>query len=443
MQVTTEVNGALEIFATIVAVILLIDNIISKGKDRQTAGLEQYTRISGNQFLQALLICVIISMVADAPTYFIAEKEQTALINMLMLIMYTAYFSALSLSTHYFACLLPITTSWGWKLAHATIPISFIGWAVWVLSIFNGMFGSVEGGEWIRAPLYFAGTIFGALVIIIDFILILSKRRDLSKGAFILFLSFVCIPAISALARTFGLQVLMPGFTIAIMLIYVFIDLTAAQERRRLETENTLAQTAILIGQIQPHFMYNAITAIRYLCIKDPYAARDALGDFAQFLRDNLEGLGNTKPVPIKREIEHVKAYVELEKLRFEDRIEVEYEISDEEIMLPAITLQPLVENAIKHGITKKVSGGKVIVSAWRSNSESIITIVDDGVGFDTSLMGQSVVKEGKRKSVGIENIRKRLEIICGGSMEIYSTPGEGTRVVVKLPYGGHSLIQV
>lgn len=428
---TAQVNGALAIFAAIVAVILLVDNIISKGKERQPAGLEEFTRIKGNQYLQAMLICGIVACLCDAQTYFLTDSGQNAYINAMMFILYAAYFILLTCSTHYFACILPLTTRWGWRLVRATIPISILGCIVWELSIFNGMFGEINQGEWIRSQLYFAGSIFGVLVIAIDFILFLSKSRELKPATLIVFISFVVIPLLSIFPRRFGLQLLFPGLIISMMMIYVFIDRRAAEERKKLEVENNLAQTSILISQVQPHFMYNAITAIRYLCIKDPHAARDALGDFAQFLRDNLESINNTRPVTLQRELGHVEAYLDLEKLRFGDKINVEYEINEENILMPAMTLQPLVENAVKHGITKKVEGGNIWIKTWSDNLDGIILIKDDGVGFDTE---KPVDNEGERKSVGIENIRKRLTIISGGSIEITSLPGEGTKALVKIP---------
>ena len=426
-----QVNGALAIFAAIVAVILLVDNLISRGKERQPEGLDRFTKLKGNQYLQAMLMCGIIALLCDAQTYYLTDSGQNAYINVIMFFMYAAYFTLLTCSTHYFACILPITTKWGWKMVRATIPISIIGCIVWELSIFNGMFGQINQGEWVRAQLYFVGSIFGGIIILIDFILFISKSRELKPATLFVFFSFVLIPLLSIFPRSYDLQLLFPGLIVSMMLIYVFIDRKSAEERRKLEVENNLAQTSILISQVQPHFMYNAITAIRYLCIKDPYAARDALGDFAQFLRDNLESINNTKPVTLQRELGHVEAYLDLEKLRFDDKINVEYDISEENIMMPAMTLQPLVENAIKHGITKKVEGGNIWIRTWSDSADNIITIKDDGVGFDP---GQPVPNEGDRKSVGIDNIRRRLDIISSGTVEINSAPGEGTEVTVKIP---------
>ncbi len=131
-------------------------------------------------------------------------------------------------------------------------------------------------------------------------------------------------------------------------------------------------------------------------------------------------------------EMRHVESYVWLEKLRFSDRVNVLYDISCSDFSLPALTVQPLVENAIKHGICKGRGGGTVTVASREDGKAYTVTIADDGIGFEPS----EVAKDGK-PHIGMESVRKRLQSMVGGSMKVASAPGKGTTVTITVPKSG------
>lgn len=183
-----------------------------------------------------------------------------------------------------------------------------------------------------------------------------------------------------------------------------------------------------MISQLRPHFIYNSLSAIAEI-EGVPEKAQEAIVDLSRYLRDNLDAMTLHELIPFKRELEHIKKYVELEKLRFGDRVNVVFDIQSSDFLLPAMVVQMLVENAIKHGITKKYEGGTVWVSTKYEDKKYVVTVRDDGVGFDTE-------KEISGNHIGINNIRKRIEYSIDGTLDIASEIGKGTTATVVIPEG-------
>ena len=200
-----------------------------------------------------------------------------------------------------------------------------------------------------------------------------------------------------------------------------------------LESELIQARISVMLSQIQPHFLYNSLNTIRYLCTEDPQKAEQAVIDFASFLRGNVDSLSSNGLITFERELEHVNHYFSLEKNRFGDRVNIVYDIGVSDFMLPPLTLQPIVENAVRYGITKKEEGGIVTIKTRETDEDYIITIHDDGVGFDINNIR---IKDDKRTHVGIENVKKRLIDQCNGGLDIQSIPDKGNTVVLKVNKG-------
>ncbi len=160
-----------------------------------------------------------------------------------------------------------------------------------------------------------------------------------------------------------------------------------------------------MLSRIQPHFLYNSLTSIIYYADKDPGKTKTALVDFSRYLRKNLEAISAEGPVRFEDELEHTKKYLALEKLRFEEKLKIVYEIEDRDFSLPVLTLQPLVENAVKHGIRKNRDGtGQVTIRTFRKAEKHVIEVIDDGVGFDVESLSQS-----DDTHIGVMNVKKRL----------------------------------
>ena len=224
------------------------------------------------------------------------------------------------------------------------------------------------------------------------------------------------------------------AITMVYQMVHLVLDLRKQYKEairyQQMQKELYEAKVSVMVSQIQPHFMYNALTSIAMMCQIDPDTAQEATITFAKYLRGNMDSLKQTKPVPFEQELEHLKKYLYIEKLRFGKKLNIEYDIQAENFVLPQLSIQPLVENAVKHGVGMKKKGGTVTISTRETDTAYEVIISDDGVGFDTA----AEKKDDGRSHVGMENILRRVKDMCGGEIRIESTVGEGTKATVILP---------
>ena len=225
-------------------------------------------------------------------------------------------------------------------------------------------------------------------------------------------------------------------FAIALILLLKVVpqNLNAAIRARELEAEKKIlsaelaeSRIATMISQIQPHFIYNTLGTIEQLCITEPDAASKLVRNFSLYLRGNFSELDNAKPIMFSQEMNHVKHYTDIEQVRFPD-MTIQYDLRSVEFLLPALSVQPLVENAIKHGLMGLEEGGIVTISAYETDEFYVVEVTDDGVGFDMN------AGYDETKHVGIKNIRGRIEAMCSGTLTIESKIGSGTKATIKIP---------
>ena len=225
-------------------------------------------------------------------------------------------------------------------------------------------------------------------------------------------------------------------FAVAVVMVLKLIpqNINAATKAKELEMEKIvlnaeLAESRIstMMSQIRPHFIYNTLGSIEQLCELDPKKAGELVHDFAKYLRGNFGELDNPKPILMSQEMDHVRHYVSIENVRFPD-MTVSFDLETEDFPIPALTVQPIVENAIKHGLMKLQRGGTIRVTSYETDENYCVSVVDNGVGFDASLLLD------ERKHVGLRNIRERLKAMVNGTIEIESTVGVGTKVLIKIP---------
>lgn len=198
----------------------------------------------------------------------------------------------------------------------------------------------------------------------------------------------------------------------------------AAQNRiASLQKQLEFDRTNVLLAQISSHFFYHTLNAIQALIVLDPDAAYKMTEDFSRFLRFKVDSVSaQSGLVPFREELRTVRAYAEINKVQLQGRLNVEYDVFDADFLIPVLTIQPVVENAIIHGIKPKVGGGTVRVSLSREDGQYIVRVSDDGVGYTPG-------EETSAHSVGIQNIRTRMEQFPGCSMQVESWPGCGTTV--------------
>ncbi len=191
------------------------------------------------------------------------------------------------------------------------------------------------------------------------------------------------------------------------------------------------AKMSIMLAQIKPHFLYNTLNSIAILCESNPKQARDLTIRFAKYLRNNMNSLSYEYPVPFTQALEILRNYLEIEKIRFSNKLKVIENIHVTDFYIPVLTIQPLCENAVKHGIAKKPTVGTLTVTTFDDKYNYYIQIEDDGVGFDPKIIEE---KSKSGQSIGLQNVRGRLKTMVGGVLTLSSTLNVGTKVVVTLP---------
>ncbi|MFZ7103307.1 MAG: ATP-binding protein [Peptococcaceae bacterium] len=213
-----------------------------------------------------------------------------------------------------------------------------------------------------------------------------------------------------------------------------------ARVRTLIELKNALAgalknEMAFLQSQIKPHFLYNALNSISSLCLSDGLKASALIDELSIYLRKCFRGFSDKSLIPLESELELVKVYLNIEKARFGERLEIEYDLDgDVKCMIPPLVIQPLVENAVGHGLMKLPEGGRVKIAVYDHQDSILIKITDNGVGIPHDLLKE--LPEGNKltKGVGMVNVQKRLLNIYGQGLNIESVYGKGTKISFKIP---------
>ncbi|MEG0511601.1 MAG: histidine kinase [Clostridia bacterium] len=223
-------------------------------------------------------------------------------------------------------------------------------------------------------------------------------------------------------------------FTQLFLLVQQKHHLRRERDRYRdMEIELVKSQTTIMLSQIQPHFLYNALSAIAQMCETKPASAKKATIAFSEYLRNNMQSLKTNRLVPFEEELRHLANYLMLEQMRFGEELQIVYHIEATDFRLPPLTVQPLVENAVKYGVGMSENGGTITISSQHVSNGVEITIADDGVGYDPA-----EVQFDGRTHIGINNVRQRLGFMCGGTLSIDGVKGVGTTATIHIPVDVH-----
>lgn len=236
--------------------------------------------------------------------------------------------------------------------------------------------------------------------------------------------------------RVHTLQLLAAQFSISIKNIRLFTDLLAKTEEVHQASEEVLrSDIAFLQAQIKPHFLYNAINTISAFSLDDSQTTRDLLASLSQYLRGSFDFKNRDKLVTLRKELELVEAYLSIEKARFGERLQVIYHVDDSvDCLLPPLIIQPLVENAVQHGLSGRKKGGTVEITVRDEKDSVAIIVEDDGVGIEEDVLENLLTdqKEGNG-GVALKNIHRRLLQLYGHGLVIESKVAGGTRVSIRI----------
>ena len=295
-----------------------------------------------------------------------------------------------------------------------------------------------------RGPLYPLLLVPMIAVLLLNFAGTVHRRARLSRKAYFSFL-------IAILPMTVTLCVQM--FVDIYPLIYICTILSALcmyglilsdqieQDRRRqqeiVQQQREIARqqreiaherASVMVLQMRPHFIYNTLMSIYSLCRLDPLRARQITLDFTDYLRRNFNAVASDSPILFSTELEHTRAYLAVEQAQYDDMLVVDWDTPFTRFRLPPLTMQPIVENAVKHGMHPCSGPLHISIRTRRTDAGAEITVEDTGPGFDPS--------DGSKMHTTLNNIRQRLEMMCGGDMTLQPRAGGGTVVTVTIPDG-------
>lgn len=216
------------------------------------------------------------------------------------------------------------------------------------------------------------------------------------------------------------------GMSLFALVSFVLILLDNMNQYMRQQREIANHRASVMVLQMRPHFIYNTMMTVYYLCKQDSDKAQQVTLDFTTYLRNNFAAIASEDTIPFADELKHTQAYLAVEQAQHEGRLFVNFDTPHTHFHVPPLTLQPLVENAVKHGMNPSGEPLHIYVKTLRTNSGSEIIVENNGPGF--------VPANDNEPHIALNNIRQRLEMMCKGKMEITPREGGGTSVKVTIP---------
>ena len=292
--------------------------------------------------------------------------------------------------------------------------------AILVFNLKSGSFYYITGDNVYHRGAYYPVLLFPpVLLMLINLAALILFHKCLSVRNRIAFSIYLAIPFICMVIQMifYGILAIVLGTSISTFAMLIFIVL----EHRKLMRKQ---QADLLMFQVRPHFIYNTLTHIYYLCDSDPGAVQDVIGSFTTYLRKNFSAINSSSLSTFEEELEHTKAFLSVIKARYGNLINIEYDIRHTDFRLPPLTLEPIVENAVKHGVDPEYDALNIKIISEKKDKMNIITVINSGPAFKPA--------EDGSVHVGLENVANRLNIMCRGT--ITTTQGEdGTGAVVTI----------
>ena len=304
--------------------------------------------------------------------------------------------------------------------------------AIYMTALFSGIaFRSTDENLLLRGPLGYTSYMLNAVLLVLLIYESLERfRQSKAVGCFILILDAFLLGLAAVWDWIQGSHGTVSGLTIVVvsscLFYYSWLHMQSVYAHEQALASEQRIQ--IMMTQIQPHFLFNTLSTIQALCRIDPEKASETTEKFGTYLRMNIDSLSQAGLIPFQKELEHTRIYADIEMMRF-PYIHISYDIQEDDFEVPALSIQPMVENAIRHGVRGRYNG-LVKVTTRREEKEVVVTVTDNGKGFDPE---NSKATDGTH--IGIRNVRGRVEILCSGTLSIESKPGAGCTVTIRLPH--------
>ena len=401
-----------------VMVLGLVDAIILPGMDRWS-----------RRFFTVLFSVLVLCMMA-----YLAELSTYGVPDMMRIEKAAAYSESLLASL-----LLPMTTilllyhcGEDWKssvLFRIVAAVWFIYFVLLNASLTTNLFFHYEPENlYQRGPLYRLMVTPLIATMLLNLESVIRRRNRIPRKIYYTLLASL-LPLTAALLIHLFVSVfllLYVGVCAAAISMYIIILQGQIEEDLRQQREIAHQRASIMVLQMRPHFIYNTMTSIYYLCDQDAQKARQVTMDFTTYLRKNFTAIASEAPIPFTEELEHARAYLAVEQAQFEESISVEYDTPHLTFRVPPLTLQPIVENCVKHGRDPDGEPLHIRIQTRKTNSGSELLVEDNGPGYHP--------EDDDRPHIALKNLRERLEMMCGGTMTIRFREEGGTEVRITIP---------
>ena len=279
-----------------------------------------------------------------------------------------------------------------------------------------------------RGPFYPLLLVSPVLIMFINLFYLIRKKKYLNWKQFTALLLCFLFPMTAMILQIcfYGLYQIVFASALSVLAMLSFTVWDLMEQHIRQQEEIVRQRSRIMVLEMRPHFIFNTMTSIYYLCEQDAAKAQQVILDFTTYLRRNFDAVVKEKMIPFSSELEHTKAYLAVEQVRFADKLFVEFDTPHLSFRIPPLTLQPIVENAVKHGVDPELDSLYITVQTRETGSGSEIIVKDSGPGFKSS--------DNDGPHIALDNIRKRLEMMCHGTLTISSGEKSGTIVTIFIP---------
>ncbi|MCR5403360.1 MAG: histidine kinase [Butyrivibrio sp.] len=331
------------------------------------------------------------------------------------------------------------------KVLYASVVISFIQLFFLIVSLINGFVYTIDKQTnlYQRGPGFPLFAALSVLQLIIGIVHLIFNRRNLDGKRFFALLSFGILPLASIIIQIFFYGYSLSNIAVIISLLIMFAqalgdnahDMIAQEMHIRKQNDELVEmRTKIALSQIKPEFVYDALNSISDLCDRNIGEAKQMISYLSEYLKENIASIDTEKLIPFENELRHTQVYLEIEKARFKDRINVEYDLETTDFELPPLTVQPIVENAIRHGFDGSDEQQKINIriKTIKGNGYVKVQVSDDGNGFDVDKLKSSDFSYDNH--IGIKNVRGRLRLMEDAEVHVKSKLGVGTTVDMIIP---------
>ncbi|MBQ6677696.1 MAG: histidine kinase [Clostridia bacterium] len=408
-------NAGVDLFCAVLTAILYAVTLTQKARSRATV-----------YFRRMLLVSFVMTSLHTVALLFFADKG--IVFNILEACSFASFFVLMGTFTKYVCIVCGADDTFYRGLTFVCYGLCTVGMIVWVVTCFFPFLYDVQAQAYVtHGAVYFLVQSVNILVIAADIFILIANRKALTKTELVVLALLPLLPLLS-----FLFALLFPGLQSLYLLIFVsffinYLRVSSVLEQRLLDQEKKMETYRLrsTLERIKPHYIYNVLSSIYYLCDYDPAAAQRATGQFSSYLRLALENMEGKSVIPFEHELATVENYLSLETMRFGDRIRVHYDIASRQFMVPPFTLQPLVENSVKHGTELTDQNTDIFICTREDALGYTFSVRDTCGGYDTS-----AVEPGS----GMKYISDILMLTVHGTLTVKSKQGEGTVSTVFIP---------